>query len=250
MTRYSVVGLGLVLSFLMGCSPSQEQVDKAVRKIMDEREAEKDRFQKYLEEYARTKGGAPGQPPTAPQREAPPSVEEMMKNPKKIEVGSSPWKGTKNSKVTIIEFSDFQCPFCNAVSPTINSLLKKYDGKLKIVFKHRPLPFHNNAKIAAQASMAAHKQGKFWQMHDVLFANNQKLDRPNLVEYAKQIGLNIQKFEKDLDDPEMIKQIESESNWAAQNGLGGTPSFLINGVTLVGAVPEDRFAEIIDKFLK
>ncbi|MDZ4677391.1 MAG: thioredoxin domain-containing protein [Oligoflexia bacterium] len=253
---FKIIALPIIISLLFilsACSPSQEQVDQAVQKEMQKRDDEKARVFKYIEEYAKTKGGIPGGGGGgAPSQERPtaPSLEDQIKNPKKIELGDSPSKGPKNAKVTIVVFSDFQCPFCTRVLPTLEALEKKYEGKIKTVFKHQPLPFHQNAKIAAQASLAAHRQGKFWPMHDIMFKNQQKLDRESLIGYAKQIGLNEAKFGKDIDDPKIIKQIEEESAWATSNGLGGTPSFLINGVTLVGAQPQSAFENVIDKVMK
>ncbi len=242
-----------ILTFILGltsCSPSQEQVDKAVVAEMARRDDEKARMFKYIDEYVATKNQGLRQPPQQPQANNAPSIDESLKNPKKIEIGMSPVRGYRNAKVTIVEFSDFQCPFCSQVVPTLNSLLKKYDGKIKIVYKNQPLPFHSYAKGAAQAALAAQKQGKFWEMHDLLFSNQDKLDRESITGFAKKLGLNESKFKQDLDDPANIKRIEEEASWAQANGLGGTPSFLINGVTLVGAQREEKFSDVIDRALK
>ena len=105
-----------------------------------------------------------------------------------------PMKGPANAKVTIVEFSDFQCPFCGRVMPTLQQIEKNYGNDVRIVFIHNPLPFHPNAEPAAEAAIAADAQGKFWQMHDKLFANQQNLTRPDFEKYAQEIGLDMGKF--------------------------------------------------------
>ena len=112
-----------------------------------------------------------------------------------------PSKGPKNAPLQVIIFSDFQCPFCSRVEPTLTQMEKEYAGKVRFVWKNYPLPFHNNAEPAAEAAMAAHAQGKFWQMHDKLFENQQALDRAGLEKYAQELGLNMAKFKADLDAP-------------------------------------------------
>src|SRR5581483_2482422 len=110
------------------------------------------------------------------------------------DVGDAPVKGPRDAPVTLLEFSDFQCPFCGRVGPTLKQLEDEYKGKLRIAFKNRPLPFHQNAQLAAEAALAAGDQGKFWEMHDKLFANQQALERADLEPYAQEIGLNVNQF--------------------------------------------------------
>jgi protein-disulfide isomerase len=159
-------------------------------------------------------------------------------------------KGPKDALVTIIEFSEFQCPFCAKVLPTLTQLQKDYGDDIRIVFKHNPLPFHKDAPLAAYASIAAQKQGKFWEMHDLLFANARKLKRDDLIGYAKQIGLNMSQFEKDMDDQAAKKSVTADQALARQIGAGGTPNFFINGRKLVGAQPLPSFKKVIDEELK
>src|SRR6185312_10750016 len=116
-----------------------------------------------------------------------------------VKVGDAPVKGPASAPVTVVAFSDFQCPFCSRAVPTIHQLETEYGGKVKIVFKQFPLPFHDKAHLAAEAALAAHEQGKFWQMHDKLFANQQALDRPSLEKYAQELGLDMAKFRAALD---------------------------------------------------
>ena len=118
------------------------------------------------------------------------------------------------------------------------------------MFRQQPLPFHNNAMPAAEASMAANAQGKFWEMHDKLFANQQALDRPSLEKYAQEIGLNMAKFKADLDGHKYKDQIEKDSKDGTAAGASGTPSFFVNGKPLVGAQPFDAFKTAIDDAIK
>jgi protein-disulfide isomerase len=121
-----------------------------------------------------------------------------------------------------------------------------YGNKIRIAFKMQPLPFHNHAQLAAEAALAAHEQGKFWEMHDKLFANQQKLERADLEQYAQEIGLNMAKFKSALDTGKFKAQIEKDKAEAAKAGAQGTPTFLINGNRIVGAQPVDAFKKMID----
>jgi len=168
----------------------------------------------------------------------------------KIEVGNAPVKGPANAPVTIVEFSDFECPFCSRVLPTLKQIEEEYKGKVRIAFKHQPLPFHANAKPAAAASMAAHEQGKFWEMHDKLFANARALDRASLEKYAQELGLDMGKFKAALDSNKYAAQIDADSAEGMRVGANGTPTFFINGRTVVGAQPFDNFKRVIDEELK
>jgi protein-disulfide isomerase len=155
-------------------------------------------------------------------------------------------KGPATAKVTIVEFSDFQCPFCSRVVPTVAQIEKEYGNKVRVVFRHNPLPFHQDAPLAAEAAVAAQAQGKFWEMHDKMFANQQALKRPDLEKYAQEIGLDVGKFKTALDTGAGKAQIEADKKLAAQVGANGTPNFYIDGRNLVGAQPFDEFKKVID----
>jgi len=108
-------------------------------------------------------------------------------------------KGPADAKVNIVAFSDFQCPFCSRVVPTLHEIEKTYGNKVRVFFRHNPLPFHADAPLASEAAVAAEQQGKFWEMHDKLFANQQNLKRPDLEKYAQEVGLDMGKFKAALD---------------------------------------------------
>jgi protein-disulfide isomerase len=155
-------------------------------------------------------------------------------------------KGSSKAQVTIVEFSDFQCPFCSRVLPTLDRLIKEYPDKIRVFFKHNPLPFHSDAPLAAQAAVAAEAQGKFWQMHDILFKNQQNIKRPDLEKYAKEIGLDVEKFKKDIDSPATKKRVDDDTELGKKLGVQGTPNFFINGRPLRGAVPYEQFKTAVD----
>ena len=152
-----------------------------------------------------------------------------------------------------MEFSDFECPFCSRVNPTISKILKEYAGKVSVVWRHNPLPMHPNAPLAHQASAEAHAQGgsdKFWAMHDKLFANQKALDRGSLEKYAKEIGLNVGKFKAALDSGKHKAKVEADKQLAAKVGARGTPFFAVNGRSIPGAQPFEKFKEVIDDEIK
>jgi protein-disulfide isomerase len=173
----------------------------------------------------------PAAAPQAPRRQPDPSAIY------KVPVADSPVKGPNDALVTIIEFSDFQCPFCSRVEATIKQVSETYGKDVRVVFKQNPLPFHQNAGPAAEASLAAGDQGKFWDMHEKLFANQQALERDKLEGYAKDLGLNVAKFKASLDSNKHKATIDAEQKLARDLGAAGTPSFFINGRSLRGAQP-------------
>ena len=152
-----------------------------------------------------------------------------------------------NTQVFITEFSDFQCPFCSRVNPTIAKIKETYGDKVGLSFMHNALPFHKDARLAAIATEAANQQGKFWEMHDKLFANQRALKRADLEKYAGELGLDMAKFKTALDDKKIGEFVDH--NRAVSNALGatGTPAFFINGKVLKGAQPFERFKAVIDE---
>jgi protein-disulfide isomerase len=177
-------------------------------------------------------------------------MEDQFKNPVKIDVGEAPIRGKKDAKITIVEFSDFQCPFCGRGAKIVDEVLKLYPNDVRVAFKHYPLPFHNDAKPAAKAAYAAGKQGKFWEMHDLMFQNQDSLNPPSFMKWAQQLGLNTEKFQSDMNSEAATKVVESDMQAGMQNGVRGTPAFFINGVMLSGAQPVDNFKVIVERWLK
>lgn len=157
-----------------------------------------------------------------------------------------PAKGGKNAAITIIEYSDFECPFCGRAAPTVKQVLSTYGDKVRVVYRDFPLSFHPNAMNAAIAGNCAHEQDKFWEYHDVLFQNQNSLTVASLKEYAKQLGLNTAQFDDCLDTQKYLAAVQDDMKLAQQDGLQGTPHFMINGQPLSGAQPFEAFKQIID----
>ena len=185
----------------------------------------------------------------AAQKKAEADMEKQFESPVIVPTEGSPFKGPKDAKVTVVEYSDFECPYCSRGKDTMEQVLKAYPKDVKVVFKHLPLGFHRNAMPAARASMAAHEQGKFWEMHDALFTNQKGLGDDFYFATAKEIGLDIDKFKKDYASGKYDKQIKADAAFANSNGISGTPGFFVNGVKVTGARPFPDFKKIIDRWL-
>jgi len=166
-----------------------------------------------------------------------------------VNVGAAPTKGPSNAPITIVIFSDFECPFCARAEATIHELEEKYPGKLRFAFRHQPLPFHENARLAARASMAAGEQGKFWEYHDALFAHQDALDRASLEKYAKDLGLDVARFRAALDADKSEAAVAADIAEASRLGISGTPTFFINGRRIIGARPLGELSARIDRLL-
>ncbi len=148
---------------------------------------------------------------------------------KSVEAGDSPAKGATNPAVTIVEWADFECPFCGMASPLLAKTAKKYPEQVQVVFKHYPLSAHEHAENAARAAIAAGKQGKFWEMHDLMFQNQTALDDKGIERLAKQVGLDIAKFKDDLKSEAVADAVNADRKQADKLGLRGTPMLFING---------------------
>jgi protein-disulfide isomerase len=170
--------------------------------------------------------------------------------PRVAVAAEGPSKGAKDAKVTIVEFSDFECPYCTRAEDTVKQVMQKYEGKVRLVYRDFPLPFHPNAGKAAEAARCAGDQGKYWEMHEKLFANQKALEVPALKGYAKDIGVDQAKFDGCLDGGEKAKLVEADKKAGEEAGVSGTPAFFINGILISGAQPPDAFAQIIDAELK
>ncbi|HKU37309.1 MAG TPA: thioredoxin domain-containing protein [Polyangiales bacterium] len=168
----------------------------------------------------------------------------------KLTAGEAPSFGPKDAKVTIVEFSDFQCPYCSRAANTVTELKKKYGDKVHFVFRQFPLSFHQNAHLAAQAGLAAHAQGKFWQFHDKMFENQQKLDRPALEGYAKELGLDVAAFKKALDEKTYAPTVDAELKLGEEVAVDGTPTMFLNGARVSNPTDIGELSKEIDEALK
>ena len=166
-----------------------------------------------------------------------------------IAEGERPFKGVAEAPILIIEFSEYECPFCNRVLPTLDQLHEEYAGQIKHVFMNYPLPFHANAQKASEAAECAADQGKFWEMHDMLFANSAALDVASIKGYAQSIGLDTATFSQCLDSGAKTALVNQHLAAGEAAGVSGTPTYIINGKTVVGAQPIDAFRAAIDAAL-
>jgi protein-disulfide isomerase len=170
--------------------------------------------------------------------------------PRRQVAATGPTRGPADAKVTIVEFSDFQCPFCSRAHDTVEEVMRSYAGKVKLVYRQMPLTqLHPNAMKAAEASLCAHEQGHFWEYHDTLFKNQSALQPDKLKEYATQLGLDAGKFNSCLDGSNKSDAVKADMKDGEGAGVQGTPAFFVNGVFLNGAVPIDEFREVIDSEL-
>ncbi len=171
--------------------------------------------------------------------------------PYRIDVESSgAAKGPASAPVTIVEFSDFQCPYCSRVVPTLKQVEEKYGDNVRVVFRHFPLNFHKEAQKASEASLCADEQGKFWEMHDLLFEEQRALQVADLKDKAKRLELDSEKFEKCLDSNKYYAQVQEDIQAGVLAGVSGTPAMFINGRFLSGAQPFEEISKVIDDELK
>lgn len=198
--------------------------------------------------------GGGGQPAPVADAELAPFLREdpgpLANDAEALPVAGAPFVGPGATAVTIVEFSDFQCPYCRRVGPTLEALLDDYGDDVRLVFRHLPLSFHERARPAAIASLAAHRQGKFWEFHDEIFSNFGQLSDGDLEGFAEEIGLDMDQFRRDLEDEALGDQVDADMALARRLDFGGTPSFSINGREVVGAQPEAAFREVIDAELE
>ncbi len=176
----------------------------------------------------------------------------VLLTPPKVEVAYDPGRvrGNPNAPVTIVEFSDFQCPYCRRAQATLKDLLAKYNGQVKLAYRDFPMRnLHPQAQIAAEAARCAEAQGKFWPYYDALFADQTKLDTEDLAATATQLGLDPNNFRSCLADRKFDAAIDQDAKDGMTAGVAGTPAFFVNGEFVNGDQPEAEFVKIIDREL-
>lgn len=184
-----------------------------------------------------------------PQNPAPENEQLPVIDTSKIDLTGQPMMGEEDAEITIIEFSDFECPFCSrAANGPVKEVIKNYvdTGKAKLYFINYPLGFHQYAQVAAEASECANEQGKFWEMHDKIFENQASLSDTSLTNWAKEIKLDMNMFNGCMNDGKYAEEVQKDMAVAQAVGVQGTPSFLINGQLIVGAQPFEAFKQILD----
>lgn len=273
-----LMGLVVLTMSLAACKKKEESAESGTKELSSRAKAQKDVVYEIIDKYFEEKGVEKVEKSLEAiieKRRRGPSMEERMAKRVNVDIAGAPIKGEANAPITIVEFSDFSCPFCVRVNPTLDQVFKEYSGKVKLAFRHKPLPIHPAAPAIHIASMAAQEQGKFWEYHDRAFkgqdevkkeadkrfgkkkpASREEMEKVmNEIgmeiakKWAKDVGLDMAKFEQDVKRPEFRQRLEADIKFADENGPGGTPSFYINGVSVVGAVPFQEFKQVIDTLL-
>jgi protein-disulfide isomerase len=168
-----------------------------------------------------------------------------------VSTDGAPVRGPKDAPVTLVEFSDFQCPFCQRVEPTLKQLFERYPGKIRLVYRDFPLEgLHPQARPAAEAARCANDQGKFWEYHDVLYTNTLRGDPGEFRRYAEQVGLDVPKFEQCVSSRAHRAGVQGDMEEGSRLGVTGTPSFFVNGRPLHGAQPLEAFVRVIEEELR
>ena len=173
----------------------------------------------------------------------------ILLRPPRVQVGydQSRLRGDPAAPVVIVEFSDFQCPYCRSVEPTLKALLAKYAGRVSLAYRDYPLrEIHPQAQQAAEAARCAGEQGKFWEYHDLLYADGAKFDAGSLAGYARSLSLDVQRFTSCLASGKFKQAVEEDLQAGSKAGVNGTPAFFINGIFLSGAQPLSAFEKIIE----
>jgi protein-disulfide isomerase len=182
----------------------------------------------------------------APTNAAAPAADEPRVD---VRIDGAPIRGFARAPVTVVVFADFECPFCTRIQPTLRDLESAYPGKVRIAFKHHPLPMHEHARMASKAALAAQAQGKFWEYQDALFAHQTALDRASLERYARDVGLDMTRFARDLDGTDLDARIAADETDARALGANGTPTVFVNGRRVTGAQPLAVFKAAVDRAL-
>lgn len=191
-------------------------------------------FKAFIKSLASGGDGTPEPPPVSPSS---------------FDLTGSPAKGADTAPVTIIEFSDFQCGFCQRANRTIAQLLAKYPEKVRLVFKHFPLEMHQEAGLAHRAAFAAQQQGRFWEMHDAIFGNQRAIARADLIQRASALKLDVARFTADMDGSRVKTILDRDMAEGEKAGIDGTPTFFVNGQRIVGSQPLEAFVDAVEKAL-
>ncbi len=173
-----------------------------------------------------------------------------LEAPVVIPIEGAPFTGPKDARVTLVEFSDFQCPYCAQAVGQLNAVLKAYPSQVKLVFKQFPLDTHSQAALAAAAAVAAHRQGKFWPLHDAMFANRTKLSRKTILALAGSIGLDTRRFEQDWDSAAVQQTVAREQMEGDKAGVEATPTVFVDGQKYNGSLDLNAIRPIIEAELK
>jgi protein-disulfide isomerase len=246
--RLALIGMSLLITgtFLSSCNASSESIASAPATTDAELEQQVLEIIKNNPDVILEAVQTADQQRRQAQEESQQKKLEAFKNDPQAAIGKAPIIGAENGEVVIIEFSDFQCPFCSKAQPTLKALLEKYPEDITLAFKHLPLArIHPEAIPAAKAAWAAQQQGKFWEYHDALFTNQESLGEGYYVSLAEELGLDLEQFNRDRNSEEAETAVNNDLNIAQELGANGTPFFVVNGVPVFGALELADFEQLI-----
>jgi protein-disulfide isomerase len=233
-TKNLIVLILISVSLLLGGCADTDKIDKIDQTLKDIH-ATLQNMEAKLDKIPKT-AAAPGRPAV--------DFNKVHNMP----IGTSAIKGNKNAPITVVEFSDFQCPYCARFAPTIDQVLEAYPNDVKFVYKDFPLSFHKQAKNAAKAARAAGEQGKFWEMHDLIFTKYSTVNEEMFKEFAGKLNLDMDKFLADFSSNKYDSLIQQDINLGRQAGVTGTPSLFMNGKRMQRRSFDD-FKAAIDEIL-
>lgn len=255
--NFFLIILSLLGLSLMGCQPSADSLKKAIEKdpsiVFSAIEKDPEQFIAVVNKAAQK---AQQMNAEKSQGEEKAKRDAEFANPLKPEIDPTrAMMGPADAPITLVEYSDFQCPYCSRGYQTVKEVMKNYEGKVRLVFKHLPLDFHPEAMPAAKYFEAIARQSseKAYKFHDLIFENQKDLGAKKeafLKDLAKKVGADMGKLAKDLNDPKIMERITADMEEAKKFDISGTPGFIINGISLRGAYPFPEFKEIIDRHLE
>jgi len=174
----------------------------------------------------------------------------VLDDPVKISVAGDPVRGPAGARVTVVEFSDFQCPYCSVAVGETKVLMRQFPNDVRLVFKQFPLDDHTDAEFGAEAALAAQAQGKFWEMHDLMYAGYPNLSRATVLGYARKLGLDVARFTAELDGHKYRARVQAEEQEGEDAGVGGTPTFFLNGKKYNETFTASSVAPLVRKELR
>ena len=247
--------LGIGLAVMAGCVSKGDLGQKMREAIKEDPTIITDAFKEHPEEFLKAISDLAGARREIEKRKEEAAQAKEFDNPKKPLIRPDETiRGTKGAPLVLVEYSDFECSFCSRGFNTVQELLKKYDGKIKFIYKHLPLDFHRNAMLASQYYEALRLQSaeKAFRFHDEIFKNQRQLKKGEkfLKPLAKKMGANMAKLAKDIKSSAVMDRIKQDMEEAAKFGFQGTPGFLINGISVKGAYPSAHFDKIIAKLVE
>jgi len=237
---------------LVLAEPTEEEIAQVMAQYRARLPKEDDEARKQVIDYLKRNSAQKAEMALQKKLTDAAGIEIFMDPPRVIPVigDHSPSRGPVEAPVILVEYTDFQCPYCGRVQPTLEKLRERYGDSIRMIFKNLPLAMHQQAAFAAEAALCAGDQGGFWPMHDWLFANHSAINRDAVMTQAKELGLDVDALNACVDEGRHAAEVQADSKEANSFGITGTPGFSVNGRILTGAQPLESFVKIIDDELR